>query len=347
MKRRRRNDVTAELVVGAFVFLVLFVLAFFTIIIGKQSLFRKTYPMTVYFSDVQGLRDGESVLLRGMKIGVVEELSLDADSGKVGVTFHLNEPLELYTDYTVEILTSSLLGGKQVVIHEGTHSAGTLAADVRLEGSPPADLLVEATEVVREIRESFTQGGILDNLEETMANLKTITAKANEGEGTLARLLNEDDIYAELQSAFTNFNAVAVDLKSISERLAKGEGSIGKLLSDDTSLYDKIDDVVENLRSMSDNLAKAGDRLENGEGTLGRLFGKNEEIYDNLLEASESLKSLADKVDTGEGSLSRLINDPALYDEAKRLVEEVRATVDDIRETSPITTFSSIFFGAF
>ena len=30
-----------------------------------------------------------------------------------------------------------------------------------------------------------------------------------------------------------------------------------------------------------------------------------------------------------------------------RIADEIRATVDDFRETSPVITFTSIFFGAF
>jgi len=36
-----------------------------------------------------------------------------------------------------------------------------------------------------------------------------------------------------------------------------------------------------------------------------------------------------------------------LYTSATELVDEAHATIDNLRETSPITTFSSIFFGAF
>ena len=60
-----------------------------------------------------------------------------------------------------------------------------------------------------------------------------------------------------------------------------------------------------------------------------------------------NLKEITDKINSGDGSIAKLINDDELYEEVKRLVIEARATVDDLRETSPIVTFSSIFFGAF
>jgi len=53
------------------------------------------------------------------------------------------------------------------------------------------------------------------------------------------------------------------------------------------------------------------------------------------------------KVRDGEGTLGRLINDDALYEEIMKALAEVRAMIDDIRETSPVATMTSIFFGAF
>ncbi|MBN2560002.1 MAG: hypothetical protein JXQ75_03630, partial [Phycisphaerae bacterium] len=58
-------------------------------------------------------------------------------------------------------------------------------------------------------------------------------------------------------------------------------------------------------------------------------------------------REVATKLNSGEGTLGKLAQDDELYEEAKRLLHELRATVDDFRETAPITTFTSIFFGAF
>ncbi len=56
---------------------------------------------------------------------------------------------------------------------------------------------------------------------------------------------------------------------------------------------------------------------------------------------------MSDAVAQGEGTLGRLLTDEGLYVEFEALLREGRAALDDIRETSPVTTFTSIFFGAF
>ncbi len=70
-------------------------------------------------------------------------------------------------------------------------------------------------------------------------------------------------------------------------------------------------------------------------------------MYTDLSLTLSNFRTMSDHLAAGQGSLGKLLADEALYDEVLSLVSEGRAAIDDLRETSPITTFSSIFFGAF
>jgi len=126
----------------------------------------------------------------------------------------------------------------------------------------------------------------------------------------------------------------------VAERLEAGQGTLGKLLSEDDTVYQDISATVASLKDVSE-------RLNRGEGTLGKLLSSDDQLYDDLSGTVASLKNVAAKIENGEGVLGKLVNDDKLYQDIEATVGEVRATVDDMRETSPITTFSSIFFGAF
>ncbi len=63
--------------------------------------------------------------------------------------------------------------------------------------------------------------------------------------------------------------------------------------------------------------------------------------------ANTSIRGISESLAEGKGSMGMLLSDEALYLELQSLLREGRAAVDDMRETSPITTFSSIFFGVF
>jgi phospholipid/cholesterol/gamma-HCH transport system substrate-binding protein len=70
-------------------------------------------------------------------------------------------------------------------------------------------------------------------------------------------------------------------------------------------------------------------------------------LYTNLMAAATSIKNISASIEQGDGTIGKLIKDDKLYEEAKMTLHEIRAAIDDFREAAPITTFSSIFFGAF
>jgi phospholipid/cholesterol/gamma-HCH transport system substrate-binding protein len=136
-----------------------------------------------------------------------------------------------------------------------------------------------------------------------------------------------------------NLKVTMEEFKVVATRMSKGEGTLGKLMVDDT-VYSDLKDITANLKELSD-------RLADGQGTIGQLLSEDDTLYHNLNAAAEAIADIATSISNGEGTLGKLTQDEDLYEELQALITEVRATVDDFRETAPITSFSSIFFGAF
>ncbi len=329
------RDVTMEMVVGAFMLTALLGLGYFTIMLSKQALFTNKYPMTVHFPRVMGLRDGDSVVVRGMPIGKVGELKLDPkELNSVHVLLSLDYPIRLRRDYRITIEATSILGGRQLQIYEGTPASELVPENTALKGEPPIDLMKDASEAVAAIRKALIEDGVIDNLKSSIAQFQEVMARVNQGKGTLGRLLSDDD------TLYKDIAATVVSLRKMSDRLDKGEGTLGKLLSSDDTLYRDLSASVASLKSISQ-------RLEKGEGTLGKLLSSDEQPYEDLKASIASLKAIAAQIEKGDGSLGKFVKDETLYLDAKGLVNEVRAAVDDFRETAPVVSFTSLFFGAF
>ncbi|MCZ7591113.1 MAG: MlaD family protein [Kiritimatiellae bacterium] len=129
-----------------------------------------------------------------------------------------------------------------------------------------------------------------------------------------------------------NLEATMDNLKALTAQLREGKGTVGKLLMDDA--------IYTNLLAVSD-------RLANGQGTLGKLLSPDDTLYNDLSDTVTSLKEAAQTINSGEGTLGKLIKDDGMYKQVDGLMTEARAALDDLRETTPIVSFSSIFFGAF
>ena len=139
---------------------------------------------------------------------------------------------------------------------------------------------------------------------------------------------------------FEKLRNVVDQIDQVVTRVNAGQGLLGKVLSDDESLY-------KDLRASATALRTFMERLEAGKGSAGKFFADDAVLYDDLAATISTARSIAEQIQRGEGTLGKFISDPTIYNEIEETVGEVRAAVDDFRETAPITTFTSIFFGAF
>jgi phospholipid/cholesterol/gamma-HCH transport system substrate-binding protein len=341
-------------------------MAYFTIILSREAWLTKKYPVEVMFTHVMGLREGDNVVVRGMPVGKVKALKLE--QGDVRVILSLDQPVYLRTDYVVTIVATSILGGRYLEIKEGSRERPPLPEGNLVRGRDPHDLLGDATEIFSALKHSLIEEGTLDNFRAVSAQLKDIATRVGQGKGTVGKLLSEDSkMYDDLAAAVTSLkdvagrlergegplgkllskdsalvddlSATAASAKTIAARLEKGEGALGKLLSKDSPVGDDLAATVASLKNITA-------RLEKGEGALGKLLSSDDQLYKDLQAAVASLRSVSEGLQKGEGTLGKLLKDESLYNDARSVLRETRAAVDDFREMSPVVNFTSIFFGA-
>lgn len=291
------RELTTEIVVGVVMVMVLFGLGYFTIILSRETWFGEKHELEVVFSHTMGLRDGDSVVVRGMEVGRVRGLRLRPD----GVHAHLllQYPLHIREDYSAAVVASSVLGGRYLEIYEGSPERPLLPPDTVLRGEKPYDLVADAAELVGAIKKGIIEEGVLDSLKE------------------------------------------AVDLfHDTARRVGEGKGTLGRILSEDEEVYEEMTAMVRSLRVLTE-------RLEKGEGVVGQLLAEKSPVYGDLAAAAASLRRTAEQIEKSEGVVGRLIRDDGLYRELEQAIRELRAWIDDSRETSPVVSFTSILFGAF
>jgi phospholipid/cholesterol/gamma-HCH transport system substrate-binding protein len=184
---------------GAFIILTLGVLAAGVFIIGsKQYLFSSTYRLKTQFATVVGLDAGAEVRIAGVHTGTVREIDLPSKpTDKVTVLMDLQRSTHeiVKQDSVASIETEGLLGNEYVAISFGSPQALNVKDDDTIASQPPlvlADLMKKAD-------------GILDTSEEAMknitvasANVSAITVKINDGQGTIGALVNDKQLYTEL-----------------------------------------------------------------------------------------------------------------------------------------------------
>ncbi len=115
--------------------------------------------------------------------------------------------------------------------------------------------------------------------------------------------------------------------------------TVGRLLTEDR-LYQDLTALTEELRG---TLAD----LRGGEGETREAVQRLNTLLADADATVVEIGALARRVNEGEGSLGRFTTDAAVYEETRRILAELRETLQDLREQAPISTFLGALLGAF
>ncbi len=189
---------------GLFIVAALAVLVAGVFLIGsRESLFQSTYHVKAEFQNVAGLADGADVRVGGLHQGTVKQIHLpNQPDGKVTVTMDLDKGTHdvLKKDSIASIKSEGLIGDKYVEISFGSDGAPPLKNGDVIASEPPLDL----SNLVRKA------DGLLDSaksavteLDGTATNLKSISTKINDGQGTVGELINDKTIYQKANAGAT------------------------------------------------------------------------------------------------------------------------------------------------
>ena len=116
MKRAR-----LETVVGLFVLIGMFCLAWLSIRLGKMEFFGgDSYQLTAYFDSVSGLKTGASVEIAGVEVGRVGGIALDPRSGsRARVYLQISNSIKLQDDVIATVRTRGIIGDKFILLKPG------------------------------------------------------------------------------------------------------------------------------------------------------------------------------------------------------------------------------------
>ncbi|HEX2165072.1 MAG TPA: MlaD family protein [Thermoanaerobaculia bacterium] len=314
MPRRRRNEIK----VGLLVLAALTVLAVGILLIGQQSnLFRPTNDYFIEYTNVGGLTAGNPVQLNGVDVGRVSSVILPEDPGeselRVWISVDERYASRIRQDSEARIKTLGLLGDKFIEISSGSAELPPIPDGGQIPTSPATSL-----------DELMASGeDMMDNVMAISSSLRVILSRMEEGEGILGQLTQDTPESERLTSSIV---ATAESMERIAGTLETGEGPLPRLLHDE-AMAERIDTSLARLESVLakvDEGEGALPMLINEPETAEQV----RTTLANLEKTSADLAGLAEEIRTSDGLLQRLLTDEAYADEVAGDVERVIERVD-------------------
>ncbi|MGA2753259.1 MAG: MlaD family protein [Terracidiphilus sp.] len=200
---------------GAFIVVTLAVLAAGVFIIGsKEYLFSSTYHLKAQFENVAGLAEGADVQVGGVHSGTVTGIELPKKPGdKVTVIMELARSTHaiIKQDSVASIETEGMLGNQYVAISFGSAGQAEVKDGETIQSVPPLELgeLLAKTSAILD----SSQQAVLNTTLAT-AHLSSISAKIDSGQGTVGALVNDKQVYENLEQTTSTLQATMVQAQA-------------------------------------------------------------------------------------------------------------------------------------
>lgn len=244
--------------------------------------------------DYNALSMSSPVTIRGNKVGKIEDIRYDFESGKTRVSFSVNPRLKFSKNSTIRLYETGLMGGNALAIIRANDN------DI----AKPGDFI-----------SSEVQPGLITTLKNNFSGISTDLDSAIRSADTLMTSINQmviDESAGSLKSTIAELNETLKSFKNLSN-------SMQELIA---SNDDKIASVLDNFDKTSKDLSELSQEIKEA--------GLSETI-DNLNKTLVSAQEMLAAIDNNEGTIGKLLNDDALYNNLEAATKEMELLLLDIK----------------
>ena len=278
------------------------------------SLKKSNYSFTVLFENVQGLHTGDQVDMLGKKIGKVSQTRIIGQKIAVELSIDNSFSFSIPIDSKIEVKSEGLIGSKFISITPGYNRKDFILPGATVEGLREFDITEITPDIVpmthdlsafaRQLKSTLGDRE-KENIQMTLKNMESFSMKLDAFISSHENLISNEDK--------NNFQLTIKNLRELSSELKNGIDVEMK----------KIDDILNNVKIIT------------GEP------GKFKEVVNELHHSAKSITSMAtqldemfSKIEEGDGTLGKLINEDSIHQNINGLVDDIRSLIKDFK-TNP------------
>jgi phospholipid/cholesterol/gamma-HCH transport system substrate-binding protein len=260
-----------------------------------KDLLNKYQTFYVEYDNVEGLAPSASVTINGLVVGRVTKITLNKDTGKLMVQLQLKTDFPISKTSTALIYKPGFIDGKQVAIEPNFNDKSVSADGQILVGKSELDLTDALKKQLLPLQSKFEK--LLKNSDNLLTGFNNVLDV--KGQADLKKSLSE--------------------LSSTMEQFHKASESINTILDENKG---QITGVVTNLNKVSSDFSKISDSLNKAD--LGKTVK-------NLQSTLEKVNMMMTDLQSGKGTMGKLMNDDALYTNLAKTSKELELLLEDVR----------------
>jgi phospholipid/cholesterol/gamma-HCH transport system substrate-binding protein len=260
-----------------------------------RDLFSSYQTFYAEYESVEGLGKSAPVTLNGLVIGKVTVISINQSTGRLMVEMQVKTDFPISKSSIATLYEPGFIGGKQIAI-EPNFKDSVLAEDGQLLQSSVRLGLTESI--------GNKLGPIQEKLEKIMTNADVLITGIN----NVLDKKTQDDLKVSLS-----------ELSQTMTQFRKASTNINVILDENKT---QIKGVVTNFNKISGDFAQISDSIKKAD--LGKTV---KELNATIAKVNGIMKGL----DSGKGTMGKLLNDDALYSNLEKTSKELELLLQDVR----------------
>jgi phospholipid/cholesterol/gamma-HCH transport system substrate-binding protein len=293
---KRRDEVT----VGILITIAVIVLILGTLWLARGGL-RSGYPLYTRFAWGQNLKQGQPVLLAGVNVGYVGDVTLRRD-GYLDVMLRIDDQYSIPKGSNAAVKPVGIFGDVAIALTPPVPltSASYASGDTVPPGPPAADF-----------NQILTR---MDTIGQTISllsrSLQTELIEAGTLKDMHKVIVSATALSLQLQSvaAQQNRNLTAA-VESFRGTASHFDSAVGKVAGVVDSA--KIAATLSNVKTSSENLARISSQLDS---------------------STTQLRVFVAKMENGNGTVQKLMTDSLMYTDARHLLQTIDSLVTDFKK---------------
>ena len=253
--------------------------------LSGNDVFSRSNKFYAVYNSVDGLTVSKPVLVNGFQIGQVSKMVLRPD-GKTVVEFMIDHKYDVPANTHAQLVSTDLLGGKAIKFDYGdskqmAQDKDTLSADI--------------------------QGSLAESLQPIQMKAEHLIGKLDSSLAAVNRILNPNF----QKNVDRSFNSIANSLQTLEGTTKKIDALVGGQTEHINGILANAETASGDLKNSTAHLTGITTNFEKFSGDLA-----NSNIQQTLLSANKALADLQAtiaKINSTQGSLGLLINDPNMY----------------------------------
>ncbi|MEM6655880.1 MAG: MlaD family protein [Planctomycetota bacterium] len=310
----------------------------------ELSLSTSLYPLQIQVNRAPGIGPNTPVRRDGVLIGRVERT--ESIRGGVLIVAQIQSGQQVLASDVVRIRPSSLLGDAVVdIVQAGDFDAPPQPVDAgaTIRGSALPDPIEALTALQVDVGPAVQSlGQAADAVTSVAKKIDAVLGEDLSGEKALALV---DTAGAALES----FDATMVEVRQVANSLEDviGDPAVREKLREGLANIPEVIDVVaeflghavETVDNLDAAIVAARTNLDNLRGLTKPLGDRGPELAQLVIDALTNLdaavtdaRSFTQALSDSEGTLGKLVNDPALYEDARVVVSNVNVVLMKINK---------------